>query len=277
MDSNEIQLPDNYQDVVNRFVAACQTDVRIVAAFLGGSYANGADDKYSDLDLYLITTDEAYEEFHTECKVLINLLGESLFLENFGATNGYFFIFSNGTEGEIWFGRESKFKDIHVGPYKVLLDKKEILAGQVFPEHMTDQTVQIETLRHQINWFWHELSHFIKAMGRKQLWFAYGQIEVLRQICVNLARLRYNFLDAGVGEEPYFKVDHSLPIDQLSALEATICSFEYEAMLQAALVIFRFYQVTAPNLAKTYSITYQADLERMMINQLEKLGDVRIT
>lgn len=277
MDSHEGQLPDNHQDVVDRFIAACQADERIVAAFLGGSYAKDAADKFSDLDLYVITADEAYEDFLAKREVFIRLLGEPLFLEDFGATNGYFFIFSNGIEGEIWFGRESKFKDIHGGPYRVLLDKQEILAGEVFPMHVADQAKQIETLRQQIDWFWHELSHFIKAMGRGQLWFAYGQLEVMRQICVNLARLRYNFSDAYVGEEPYFKVEQALPLEQLSPLQTTFCSMEYEAMWQAALDICRFYQDVAPNLAKAHSLTYQADLEQMMISQLEELGDVRLS
>jgi predicted nucleotidyltransferase len=277
MDSHEIQLPDNHQDVVDRFIAACQTDERIVAAFLGGSYANGVADKFSDLDLFFITTDEAYEDFLSERKAFIRLLGEPLFLEDFGVAHGYCVIFSNGTEGDVWFGRESKFKDIYGGPYRVLLDRKESLAGEVFPKHVADQAAQIETLRQQIDWFWHELSHFIKAMGRRQLWFAYGQLEVIRQNCVNLARLRYNFSDAYVGEEPYFKVEQALPIEELSPLQTTFCSMKYEAMLQAALVICRFYQDVAPNLAKAHSITYQADLERMMISQLEELGDLSMS
>src|SRR5215210_3540370 len=123
-----MQLPDHYQDVVDRFIAACQADERIVAAFLGGSW----------------------------------------FLEDFGAPHGYFVFFSNGADCEIWFGRESKFHNIHGGPYRVLLDKKGILAGEVFPIHVADPAKQTEILRQQLDWFWHELSHFIKAMGRRQ-------------------------------------------------------------------------------------------------------------
>ena len=266
-----MQLPDNHHDVLDRFLSACRTDERIVAAFLGGSYVKGAADRFSDLDLYFITTDEAYEEFLTERAAFVRRLGEPLYLESFGAAHGYFFIFANGTEGEIWFGRESKFKDIHGGPYKVLLDKKDILAGEVFPMHVADQVEQIETLRQQIDGFWHELFHFIKALGRRQLWFACGQLEVLRGMCVNLARLRYNFSDPDVGEEPYFKVEQALPVEQLSPLQMTYCPMEYEALRQAAFVIFRFYQDVAPPLAEAHGITYQVDLERMTINQLETL------
>ena len=277
MGLQEIQLPNNHQGVTNRFVAACQADERVVAAFLGGSYAKDTADAYSDLDLYLITSDEAFEDFLAGRKVFIRLLGEPLFLEDFGMPHALFYIFSDHTEGELWIGRESHFHHIHAGPYRVLLDKNGILVKVVFPQHEADQAEQVETLHQQVAWFWHELSHFIKAMGRGQLWFAYGQLEVMRQICVNLARLRYNFSDAYVGEEPYFKVEQALPVERLSPLQTTFCAMEYEAMLQAAFVIVRFYQDVAPNLAKAHSITYQTDLERMMISQLEELGDVSMS
>ncbi len=271
-----MQLPDNYQDIVDRFIAACQADERVVAAFLGGSYAQDKADKYSDLDLFFITTDKAYETFLAERESFIRQLGQPLFLEDFGAPHGYFVIFSNGADCEIWFGRENKFHNIHGGPYRVLLDKKGILAGEVFPLHVADPVQQIEILRQQLERFWHELSHFIKAMGRRQLWFAYGQLEVMRQICVNLARLRYNFSDAYGGEEPYFKVEQAMPSEQLSPLQTTYCPMEYEPMLQAAHVICRFYRDIAPGLAKAHNLTYQIDLEQMMMSQMKELGDIRL-
>ena len=274
-DMQNIQLPDHYQDVVNRFMAACQADERIVAAFLGGSYAEDKADKYSDLDLFFITTDQAYETFLLERENFIRLLGEPLFLESFGRHHGYFVIFSNYADCEIWFGRESNFHDIHAGAYKVLLDKKGILDGAVFPIHVAGKVEQIEILRRQLDWFWHELSHFIKAMARQQLWFAYGQLEVLRQICVNLARLRYNFSDAYDGEEPYFKIEQAMPVEQLSSLKSTYCAMEYEPMLQAGHIICDFYRGLAPSLAKAHNLTYQNGLEHMLMSQLEELNDVR--
>jgi len=269
-----MRLPDNHQIVLDRFIAACRADDRIVAAFLGGSYASDKADRFSDLDLFFVTTDEAYEDFLVERESFVRLLGEPLFLEDFCVPHGYCFILSNATEGEFWFGSESRFKDIVSGPYRTLLDKKGILAGEVFPPHIADQVKQIELLRYQIGCFWHDLSHFIKAMGRRQLWFAYGQIEVLRQICVTLARLRYDFSDPYVAEEPYFKIEQALPIEKLSPLQETFCPMDYAAMIQAAQVICRFYQDIAPGLAEAHGLTYQTDLERIMIGQLRKLSDV---
>ena len=271
MKRNDLPLPKNHRDILERFTAACQTDERIIAAFIYGSFAQDKADQYSDLDLFFITTDGAYEDFLTERESFIRLLGEPLFLEDFGLSNGYLIIFSNGTEAEIFFGRESNYRNLCEGPYRVLLDKKGILSGIDLPIRAAEPAKQIEILNQQVNWFWHDLAHFIKAMGRGQLWFAYGELEVIRQICVNLARLRYNFLDAYVDEEPYFKVEQVLPVEQLAPFEKTICPLEYGAMLQAARIIFSFYRTAAPALAQAHGLTYQAGLEQMMMSRLEAL------
>jgi predicted nucleotidyltransferase len=271
MDSQAIHLPQNHQAFINRFVAACQADDRVVAAFLGGSYARGAADAYSDLDLTLITTDAAYEEFLAGREDFIRRLGELVFLEDFDLRDILFFILSDDTEGELWFGSESRLQHIRCEPYEVLLDKQGILAGTVFPEQEPAQAEQIETLRRLITWFWHDLSHFITAMARGQLWWAHGQLEALRRYCVNLARMRQNFLDPDVGEEGYFKVERVLPAEQLAPLQATYCPLEQGAMLQAALVVVRFYQELAQPLARAHGISYPDGLERVMLGRLEKM------
>jgi predicted nucleotidyltransferase len=273
MDAQEIEQPQNHQVVMNRFVAACQADERVVAATLYGSKARDAADAYSDLDLGLITTDEAYEDFNASREAFLRLLGELVFLEDFDLPNIVFFIFSDGTEGELLLGHESQFNHNHGGPYRVLLDRKNILAGAVFPRDHPAQAEQIETLRRLVYWFWHDLSHFITAMGRGQLWWAHGQLEELRRYCVNLARLRQNF---SVGADGYEKVEQAIPVEQLSPLQVTFCQMEQDAMLQAALVIVRFYQDLAPPLAQAHGITYPAGLERVMYDRLEQLCNARL-
>lgn len=272
MVSSNSQLPHHHQTVVDRFVTACQADERVVAAFLGGSYARGAADAFSDLDLYLITTDEAHQDFVAGRAAFIRRLGEPVFLENFDRPDIVFFIFADGVEGELGLGHASHFTDIHGGPYQILLDKQGLLAGAVFPDHQPAQAEQREKLRRQIYGFWHELSHFITALGRGQLWWAGGQLEALRGICVNLARLKQNFAEAEVGEEPYFKLEKAIPIEALSALRATFCPIERGALLQAVLVILRFYQTLAADLARAHGLDYPVELERVMVKRLEQYG-----
>lgn len=271
MDEQELHQPLHHQIITNRFIAACQADERVVAAFIGGSYARGATDIYSDLDFYLVTTDIAYDDFLAGSTAFVRLLGEPVFLENYNGDWGdfVFFIFADGTEGELGLGCESRFHHIHGGPYKVLLDKKRILEGVVFPSYEPAQAEQIETLRGMINWFWHNLSHhFITPIARGQLWSAYEGLEDMRLTCVNLARLRHNF---SAKAEGYEKVELALPIEQLAPLQATFCPMERGAMLRAALVIVRFYQELALPLAQAHGLPYPADLARIMTGRLELL------
>lgn len=272
MDPQPIQLQQNHQMVLDRFMTSCESDERVVAAFIGGSYATGQVDAYSDLDLYLITTDGKYEDFLAGREAFVHLLGKPLFLEDFGEPYSLFYIFSNGTEGELWIGRESQFNHIHSGPYRVLLDKKGVLTKVVFASHKSDQAGQKETLRQQIHWFWHELSHFITAIGRGQLFWAYGQLEAMRLMCLNLARLGHSFADTAVGEEPYFKVEQALHREQLASLQPTYCPMERKAMYQAILVIISFYRELARPLASTHGLTYPAELDRLMVERLETLS-----
>jgi predicted nucleotidyltransferase len=274
MGKRERQLPQNHQIVIDRFVAACQTDERVVAAFLGGSYAKGTSDEYSDLDLYAIVTDETYDGFFAGHKAFLQRLGDLVFLEDF-QEHGFdliVFLFADGTEGELGLGRESHFTHIHEGPISVLLDTRGCLSGVVFPWQEPVYTEQIETLRRLISWFWHDLlHHFITPLARGQLWSAYGALEELRRSCVNLARLRQNFQAAAEG---YERVEQALSDEALAPLQATCCQRERGAMLHAAHLLVQFYQELAPSLAQDYGIPYSTDLAQIVSSRLELMRSV---
>ena len=276
LDLQNLRLRPNHQAFLNRFVEAGQADQRVVAAFLGGSYAKGYADEYSDVDLSVITTDQAFEEFFNEREAFLRQLGELVFLEDFDIPDIAFYIFADDTEGELYFCSESRLDHIHSGSFRTLLDKKSLLSGVVFSESDPNPSEQTDKLRQYVYVFWHELSHFMTALGRGQLWWAQGQLEALRSICVNLARLRHNFSDADTGEEAYFKIETVMPVEQLSALQETFGSIDKAAMLKACLVIVHFYQELAPSLAQEHGIKYQHGLERVMMDRLQKLQDAHL-
>ena len=269
--ASEPGIPPNHQTVLDRFVVACQSDDRITAAFLGGSYARDAADAYSDLDLYLITTDDDFNGFYAQRSAFMRRLGDPVFIEDFDIPNIVFYILADGTEGELGLGCESRFDDIHHGPYQVLVDKKGILTGAVFTGQEPDLVGQTEKLRRLIFWFWHNLSHFITALGRGQLWWAQGQLEELRRYCVNLARLRSDFTDAEAGTEPFFKLEQVIPVEQLSPLQPTFCPMARDEILASGLALVQFYKELAIPLAMTHGISYPDILERVMLRRLEGL------
>lgn len=275
MDLQGIQLRPNHKAFVSRFVEACRADERVVAAFLGGSYAKGYADAFSDVDVSVITTDQAFEEFFNAREAFLRSFGDLVFLEDFDIPNIAFYIFSDDTEGELYFGSESRLDHIHSGSFQTLVDKKNILTEVMFSEREPASSDQLEKLRQYIYGFWHELSHFITAMSRGQFWWARGQLEALRRICVNLARLRHNFFDADTGEEAYFKKENVMPVEQLAVLKETFCPMEKVAMLKAGLAIVSFYREIVPPLAQLHGIDYPHRLEQVMMDRLQKLQGSR--
>src|SRR5262245_39464032 len=105
-----MQLPPDYQIVVDRLVAVCQADERVSAAFLGGSYARGAEDAYSDLDLCVISTDEAFDDFIAGRAGFVQQLGETLFVEDFDIPDISFVFFASGADVELHFSCPSRLE-----------------------------------------------------------------------------------------------------------------------------------------------------------------------
>lgn len=271
MDIQNLGLLPNHRAVLEGFIGACEKDERVIAALIVGSYVKGYPDKHSDLDLYVITSDDGYQDFRADLSAFVERLGEPLFMENFDQPDFAFLIFADGSEVEISIGHESQLTEIFNESFKVLLDKKNITSGIVPRERDTDDEQQKEKLRRLIYWFWHELSHFATALAREQLWWAQGQLNALRLCCINLTRLRNNFSDGEIGEEGYFKIEKAVPIEQLSALETTYCLMERKAMLESAFVIVRFFQDLAPALASKHGVKYPEGLDHVIVAKLENL------
>lgn len=271
MDARELRLPERHRTYTDRFVAACQADARVVAAFLGGSYARGASDGYSDLDLYVITTDRTYADFFAERATFIRQLGEPVFLEDFDEYGFDLlnFVFADGVEGELALGREGAFQHIHAGPHVVLLDKTGILAGTAFAERRPSSAEQVERLRRLLGWFWHDLSHhFLTPLARGQLWTAVGGVADLRRTCVDLARLAADFSRAAEG---YERVDQAVPAERLAALVPTCCPPERRALFGAGHALVGFYREVALPLAQAHGIPYPAALDALISARLAAL------
>lgn len=262
---------EEQQALLQRFLTACDDDSRVVAAFLGGSFARGKADEWSDLDIYLITTDEAYDDFFAQRQAFMQRLGTPAFLEDFNefGFDMVLFTFADGVEGELSMARENKFDHIHGGPYKVLVDKKGLLDGKTFPMYKLTETEQRQTLYHVIYWFWEHVSHFVTAMRREQIWTAYGSLDEMRMKCLKLARLGHDFT---AEHTAYSNVEQIVPEEELLALKPSCCPLEAGAMLEAARTLVQVYQRIAPPLAARHAITYPADLERVVLGRLSKLS-----
>jgi lincosamide nucleotidyltransferase len=266
-------MPAGHQALLDRFVAACQADDRIVAAFLVGSHAAGGADEHSDIDLFVVVSDSARESFLAGQAEFVRRLGDPVFLEDFGLATTVFFVMADGIEGELGVAPEAEAVRVLTGHRRLLLDKGGTFAANAAtpPSAPADPHEGAEVLRREIVWFWHDLSHFITALGRGQLWWANGQLETLRLSCVNLARLKSNPSDPDVGEEGYYKVDEVLPAAVLAPLRDTMCPLEAEAMFEAASHLLAFYRHLAPRLAQANGLAYPTGLESLLLSRWDHL------
>jgi predicted nucleotidyltransferase len=256
------------QPILDRFVEACAADDRIVAAFLGGSLAGERADAFSDIDLCVIARNDALDDLVRDRASLIEALGAAIFVEDFGHPEVVSFVLADGTEAEIFLAREGSLDELRPGPHRTLFDPDGILEGVAFDDERADPDDLKATLEQTLTWFWHELSHLVKAIGREQLWWAAGQLEALRNHCVNLVRIEQS---AQAGEEPYWKLDEEVRTAALEPVEATFVPMEREALLAAGRILVSFFRERAPRVAAAYGATYPAELDRVMVKRLDDL------
>lgn len=253
--------------MIARFADACSSDNRVVAAFVGGSIARGEADQYSDIDLCVVTTDAEADDAFADREALVARLGTPLFLEDWGHEDPeVFVILADGTDVELVFVPESRIHEVQVGPILAVIDRTGLLTNLEVPVRAPRSEELARELRRLLAWFWHEVSHLIKALGRGQLWWAAGEVEALRGYCVNLVRIEQG-LEAS--EEPYFKIDDDASTAGLESLRSTYVPMRAEALGRAASELVAFFGMHGRPLADAHGLEYPSELDRLFRNRLE--------
>jgi predicted nucleotidyltransferase len=260
--------PDAVDRLAERLAEVCRGDPRIAAAFLSGSHARGDADEHSDVDLIVVPFDQAADELRRERPDLIRRLGRPLFLEDFGSETTSFFILADGTEAELSVAPVAELAEVHVGPFVPIHDPDGHLAGLAFPTEEADPGTQRAELERALRWFWHELSHFVTAVGRGHRWWAIGQLEALRRHVVNLVRI-----DGGLeaSEEPYEKLDQMLDVGTLDGLAGTFVGLEPRALVAAGRTLATEFRRRGSALADRFGVEYPSELDRVLTLRLDEL------
>jgi hypothetical protein len=266
---------DNRHQIIERFRGACQEDDRVLAAFVGGSFASGAVDEFSDLDLYAIIASGAYDQFLVDHREFFEGFSEPVFLEHFDefGFDMFVFILADGTQGELALAEPEQFTHIHGGPYKVLVDKPGLLEDVEFPWQKPTSSQQLEQLRKHLNWFWRDLSLFSVAMGRGRHWTAVGYLQSMRLRCIHLLRIDNDFSSWSDG---YEKVEPAVGNRALRHLQKTLAKLGTKEMLAAVETLVVLYLRVALRLAEQHSIPYPHAAERAVLDELARATGLKI-
>jgi predicted nucleotidyltransferase len=259
---------DPREALVQRLIEVCALDERVVAVLEGGSRARGEADEHSDIDASVIVADDAYAEILDAKAAFVGAITDSLFVEDFGIEHMAFVITQDGVELELHFFRVGELDSIHAGRHRVLLDPRDILQGRTFPPEVPDEAVRMRQLREILMWFWHDLGHFTTAIARGQLWWAAGQLETLRNACINLVRIEQG---GEAEDEPYWKLDVELTTAALEPLRPTFVPIERGDLLRAGRDVLTFFRAHGPEVARANGLTYPAELDRLIGGRLDDL------
>lgn len=251
---------------LERLMAGLRSDDRVAALFLGGSHAAGTADEHSDLDLYLITSDAAFESLRSERNALLQALGEIVFLEehsDFGFLM-LLFIYADGVHGEIALAPARDLNDVHGGPHVVLLDHEGLLEGREFETFRLDHDARARIVESLLRWFWYDRGLLYVALARENLWSAHHYLELCRERCLNLARLLGH---PGVWPGGHEKAEGMLDAAMLALFEPTVVPLNSDKVDRAARRLTDIYLQLGPEAARRFDASFP---DRLVETQLKR-------
>jgi hypothetical protein len=248
---------------VENFRHVAERDSRVLAAFLGGSLASGLADQYSDIDMYYIIDPSGYESFHSSVKSLIDGLGPVAYFDehnNFGF-DLVLFMLTDGTKGELALGTSDKLNVMHAEPFKVLVDKRNILKDVQLPyEKMLEGEALRKDVEKQLRWYWYWYGIVLTASARDRLWSAQSALNTMRNHLFNLLKYAYDL-------RPGEKIDKSLPRPLLIELGKTLPTLDPSSMKAAAASMTIILKRETENLLKTTGAKYPGVFEKTVLER----------
>jgi predicted nucleotidyltransferase len=255
-----------YEHLADRLVQLTEGDSRIEALLIYGSRAGGSADQFSDLDVGLVTADDAFDEVVADVRGMLDKLGTPLLLDDFGDPGELHAILAEGADLELIIDRASDL--VLEGPYRTLFDRAGVVERAEAKGRPAPEPVDVDDLRRRIVGYWHDVEHLVTALGRGNTWWAYGQLDELRRMYLNLARIEAGHAPE---DEAYWKLEEALPLERLEALRATVAPPEIGPMRDAALTLLDRYRELSRTLGERHGVPYPGELDRLISDRLRGL------
>ena len=187
-------------------LARARADERVVGAARTGSAARGAEDRWSDIDLFLGVRADVDAVISDWSAVLYS---EYRAVHHFdlpaGPTTYRAFLLPDGLEVDLGFAPAARFGPVGDGAFDV-----------VFGEPVSRRRPSRTDTDHLVGLGWHHALHARVAIERDRPWAAEHWISALRDQVLILACVRHA-LPSG-----YAKGAHELPEPELAALDAAL-------------------------------------------------------
>jgi predicted nucleotidyltransferase len=227
-------MTSQQRELIERAASVAAADLRIVAAFLGGSFADGTADDYADIDLHIVVEDVAYDDFREGWVDFANAIAPMVHTKSLGVVVGGYAITADWLHLDVVVHERSGF-EIEYG-CRPLFDRAGLL-----PKESTPRPSQFGTPyfpADAVNFYFYLLGNLCVVLGRGELTLATNGAIMRRDIGLVPLMLAENGVrktDGNKRQNPYLTAEQRAVLDELPPLEAdplSIIAFDRTVALQ---------------------------------------------
>ena len=212
--------PATREAILDRLLAALQSDKRLAGLLVVGSGAEGFEDDHSDIDLCAVTTSvddvrPAFQEWGMKIREMLPMFHS---LESPRAPNVYLWVFllENFLEIDLCFLCLDDLRATRKR-WKTVFDRSQRIENIMLStwENRPKPNLE-EAYRSRISSIWHCIKHAAIAVRRDQPWRAIFELELIRDRTIELRGLREEL------ETKRFRHVDQMPEDFLVGIEQTL-------------------------------------------------------
>ncbi len=212
--------PDTREAILDRLLAALQSDKRLAGLLVVGSGAEGFEDDHSDIDLCAVTTSvddvrPAFQEWGMKIREMLPMFHS---LESPRAPNVYLWVFllENFLEIDLCFLCLDDLRATRKR-WKTVFDRSGRIENIMLSTWENRPKPDLEeAYRSQISSIWHCIKHAAIAVQRQQPWRAIFELELIRDRTIELRGLREEL------ETKRFRHVDQMPEDFLVGIEQAL-------------------------------------------------------
>ena len=264
-----MEMQQRFIDDVTR---AVETDARVLAAWLEGSYGRGDADRFSDVDLHLLLAPAAADDFRADAEEWLGALRPLVLYRLMFDGAMINALDKEGLRLDIWLhvGEEAAIEPARA---QVLFARGDVLHDKL-PAAPPDPAALAAQLDGQIREFWRCIALVPVVAGREEHLVGFMGLNVEQGILVNVLLDGYGIArDAGVK-----KLNPFLPAELRDALEAalTMSDLSTRSLVTAHLALATIMQTHGPIIAARHGFAYPQALETSVLayvdHELATLG-----
>jgi len=247
-----LDRPPQHRELLGRALAWFRDDVRAVGLVVGGSLAHGETDFYSDVDLYVVVRDGAFEDVFAERASIAEAVGSPLFCFTVdpvprGSTD-YIVVYEGPIKFDFMYLKESDLEPHPKWVGCVALKDTDGRVGAVVArsEALGPPRPSAEGLSELNQKFWTWCWYAFGKIERGELWEALDGLHSIRSLAL------VPLLDWALERphEGYRRLEQKTDPEEASGLLATVAPVRAQALyaaLRAEVELFRKLRATVLN------------------------------